>query len=324
MHRDLLNPDALELQPVLEPPITGLLIADARLIDLYPDFFGAVKIPVKALLAGEDQKNLKNLQQLYHFFCEHSLSRDEIVHVYGGGTISDLAAYAVSTYKRGCRLHLYPSTLLGMVDAAIGGKTGLNHENLKNLIGSFYPAERIVIHPGFLSSLPWEELRQGMAEMLKAVMLFPCLPLPDFGGKILPNEEDILGHALYKLSLCQSDPYDRSDRMLLNFGHSFGHALESFSNFNISHGDAIALGMNMACDFSLQMELVNQEQYDSRKELLSRYPYPPPVLDYLATINPDDLLPLMYQDKKNNRKLRLVLPVGKDIKLVEMSMNGSA
>jgi len=241
------------------------------------------------------------------------------VHVFGGGVVCDIAAYAVSTYKRGCRLHLYPSTLLAMVDAAIGGKTGLNFQGYKNHIGSFYPAERIVLHPCFLHSLPADELRQGYAEMMKNHLLWGQLPLPDWEGQI-PDVEEILSHALYKVSICMKDPFDEAERQILNFGHSFAHALEGLSNYEIKHGDAVALGMNMACDLSMELELIDTARYDVLKNILQQYPYPAAALDIAAKQSFQDILPWLRQDKKNSVALRLILPVGDQIKAVEISL----
>jgi 3-dehydroquinate synthase len=319
MNSKFLCPEALEIQSSLLYPDSGLIVCDARIKELYPDFFAANQAPTCLIAAGEDAKNLNTVQSLYQFFLRNSLGRSDMVHVFGGGTICDLAAYAVSTYKRGCRLQLYPSTLLAMVDAAIGGKTGINFHNLKNHIGSFYPAERVILHKAFLQTLAPDELRQGMAEMLKAHMLFEELPLPDFTGTEIPDEEDLLAHALYKMSVCQEDPFDKGPRMLLNFGHSFGHALESHSAYRIKHGDAVAAGMNMACDFSLQMNFIDRQQYNARKETLKLYPYPAELLDYMQSIGFEELYPYLIQDKKNGANLRLILPVGAEIKLVELN-----
>lgn len=319
MASENLSPEALEIQSCLSAPDGGLMVCDERLVSLYPDFFDQCDIPTMFLTAGEQSKTLHEVQLLYAFFCDNRLKRSDTVHVVGGGTICDLAAFAVSTYKRGCHLHLYPSTLLAMVDAAIGGKTGINFRDLKNQVGSFYPAHRIILHRDFLKTLHQDELRQGMAEMLKAHMLFDELPLPVFHGGDLPNDQDLLSYALYKMSVCQIDPYDRGERMLLNFGHSFAHALESLSAFSIKHGDAVAIGMNMACDFSLELKLIDELQHEAHKRTLALYPYPAELLDFVRNIGFEDLYPYLKQDKKNGNSLRLILPVGNRIKPVDVS-----
>lgn len=318
MNSQNLSPEALELQPILKHPEQGLVVADRLLKDLYPEFFSCLNLPLLLLDAGEDAKTIASVQILYDFFLANKLRRSEIVHVFGGGTICDTAAFAASSYKRGCRLHLYPSTLLAMVDAAIGGKTGVNYSGFKNQIGTFYPAERIVIHPDFLKTLARDEIRQGIAEMLKLAILFPEIPIPD-SCEDLPHAEDILRHALYKMSICQIDPYDGSERMLLNFGHSFGHALETKSEYQIRHGDAVVMGMIMACDLSLQMGFISRERHAELRDILSGYEFPAAVLAYVKNLDMDELLVIMEQDKKSGSAMRLILPVGKEIKLVELS-----
>ncbi|MDD4815404.1 MAG: 3-dehydroquinate synthase [Candidatus Cloacimonetes bacterium] len=315
-----ISPDNLELQVNLEYPSQGIIVCDAELYSFHADFFGTGPLPLIKLEAAEANKNLDTVNSLYCFFCDQELKRGDIVHVFGGGIVCDIAAFAASTYKRGCHLHLYPSTLLAMVDAAIGGKTGVNFRSFKNHIGSFYPAERVIIHPNFLKSLPSEELRQGYAEMLKGHLLWNELPLPDFDGQ-LPTVEDILSHALYKISICRKDPFDVDTRRLLNFGHSFAHALEGLSDFAIKHGDAVALGMNMACDLSLELDLIDKARYTDLKNTLGLYPYPAAALDFATKQSLEDILPWLRQDKKNSDELGLILPVGDQIKAVEISLS---
>lgn len=318
MNTKYLNIERISLESEISFPKSGFVICDAKLAKLYPQLFSSEPtLPTLYLKAGEPSKNWNQCLKVYDFLTEHQASREDIIHVFGGGTVCDLAAYAVSTFKRGCRLYLYPSTLLAMVDAAIGGKTGINYLNFKNFIGSFYPAERIIIFPAFLQSLATSELRQGYAEMLKCTMLNENLLLPELDRIFPPRDQLILDYARFKMSICAKDPYDKKQRQLLNFGHCFGHALESFSNYKIKHGDAVVLGMYIACEYSFEEDLSSSEEWDQYRVWISQYPIPKAALKFLSETSLMDMLPKMMQDKKRGKHLRLVLPVHGKIKVIE-------
>lgn len=319
MNTEYLNADRIQLAEEFQYPSSGVIICDARLPGLYPEYFSPEKaLPALALKAGERSKNIKQCLGVYEFLAEHGIGRQDTIHVFGGGSITDLAAYAVSTFKRGCRLILYPSTLLAMVDAAIGGKTGINHLGYKNYLGTFYPAEKIIIHSRFLKSLPKSELRQGFAEMLKYSLLQEDLLLPEPGGIAQIRDETILNFARYKMQVCQMDPYDRKERLLLNFGHSFGHALEAASLHKIKHGDAIVLGMHIACDYSFEEGLIDEETWWTYKNWLDQYEIPAAALRFLSETPFEELMPFLSQDKKNRQGLRLILPARGKIEVVEV------
>ncbi|MFA5667350.1 MAG: 3-dehydroquinate synthase family protein [Candidatus Cloacimonadaceae bacterium] len=318
MNTEYLNEDCLELAAEFQYPSSGVILCDAKLLKLYPEYFSSEKpLPTLALRAGERSKNLNQCLKIYEFLSEHGIGRQDAVQVLGGGTICDLAAYAVSTFKRGCRLILYPSTLLAMVDAAIGGKTGLNHLGFKNYLGSFYPAEKIILHSSFLESLPKTELRQGYAEMLKYSLLDEDLPLPEFDSMMPIRDETILRFARYKMQICAIDPYDRKERLLLNFGHSFGHALEAASQNKIKHGDAIVMGMIIACNYSYQEELIDEEDWLYYLEWLGQYEVTASALRFLEETPFENMLPFLRQDKKNSQGLSLILPTEDGIKVME-------
>jgi 3-dehydroquinate synthase len=190
-------------------PKSGVIIADAKVNDVYRHYF-ELKDPLPSLFlkAGERFKSLNSLRKIYDFLTAHNVHRSETIHVFGGGMICDLAAYAVATFKRGCRLKLYPTTLLAMVDAAIGGKCAINYQQLKNHIGAFYPAEEIIIHPTFLDSLKATEIRQGMAEMLKCYLICDRLSELELLSGRIPETKQILEYANFKMSICAKDPFD--------------------------------------------------------------------------------------------------------------------
>lgn len=319
MNENYLDCSAITSAARVDPPHQGVIIADEKLIELYPDIFRKdLRVPLLALTAGEENKNLQQIQKIYDFLTENMVTRDSLIHVFGGGTITDAAGYAAATFKRGCRLKLYPSTLMGMVDASIGGKCAYNHHKIQNLIGSFYPAEEIIIHHGFLKSLPQKEIRQGLAEMLKLFLLLPDLPLPEIHDSPTPDIQSILSFASAKMMICRDDPHDQQSRRLLNFGHSFAHALQMASDATIAHGDAVVFGMQISVDLAHQMQMIDDETSYRLMEILQEYPLPEDSVDLVQNYGLEDLMPYIRQDKKNTNRLRLVMPVGDSFELVEI------
>ena len=283
------------------------LIADRVLLDLYPRLFA--EVPTEHILfleAGEEAKTKAQLLVVYHWMLENQVHRNAEIIVLGGGTVTDLAAYAVATFKRGCRLSLIPTTLIGMVDAAIGGKTGVNLEGYKNLLGCFYPASRVIITPEFLQSLSQEELRQGWAEILKMYLLSPGLQLGQIPVDLTPSVELIVQCMDMKMNWCIHDLEDRKERRWLNLGHSFAHALETSSGYRIKHGDAVLMGIRLAAKLSLKLKLIDPDtasRIESTLGMLSlSLPQADPDLSHLIAI--------MLHDKKNTDDINLVLFTG--------------
>lgn len=315
MNREHLSTESIQAVQEVALPKGSYVIADERVHELYPSYFE--ECDTFLMQAGEEEKSLANVERIWSFLSERRVGRDTVIHVFGGGSISDIASFAVSCFKRGCRLVLYPTTLMGMIDASIGGKTGFNFGGFKNHIGSFYPAEMIAIHRPFLDSLPKDEIRQGIAEMLKCRLLDSELPPFAISDSEAPSEACILEYARYKMEICQSDPYDKGIRRLLNFGHSFGHALESLSGFELKHGDAVYLGMRLAMRYSYEQGLLSQEMYDQYEMALSGYPLPKPYHAYMDRYSTEELLPLLLQDKKSGSRLCLILPTDDGIRAFE-------
>lgn len=187
----------------------------------------------------------KTLAEAWRIWSELRIGRDGTIVAYGGGTTTDLAGFVAATYMRGVRWIALPTTLVGQVDAAIGGKTAIDLPQGKNLVGAFHYPDRVVIDPEVLSTLPEEERRNGMAEVVKTGLL-AGRPLWE-----LPEEAMIRACATFKAEVCLEDPYERKGRReTLNLGHTFGHALEAASDYELSHGEAVALGLSAALRLS--------------------------------------------------------------------------
>jgi shikimate kinase/3-dehydroquinate synthase len=184
--------------------------------------------------SGEEAKELSAVDRLWRAF---RVGRDGAIVAMGGGSTTDAAGFAAATYLRGVSWTAVPTTLVGQVDAAIGGKTAIDLPEGKNLAGAFHWPDRVVVDPALLETLPERELRQGRAELLKTSLL---------AGR----ELDVRGAAAFKTAVCLRDPRERGPRAMLNLGHTFAHALEAASSYALPHGEAVALGLLAALRLS--------------------------------------------------------------------------
>jgi shikimate kinase/3-dehydroquinate synthase len=218
----------------------GAIIADERVAGLHELELRASSIHL--VPRGEAAKTMAVVERVW---SELRIGRRGLIVGFGGGSTTDLAGFVASTYLRGVRWAAVPTTLVGMVDAAIGGKTGINTEDGKNLAGSFHFPEQVFIDSSFLATLPDEERRAGMSEVVKTGLLA--------GEAVweLPEEQMIPACAAFKSAVVLSDPYEREGRRaILNLGHTFAHALEAGSGYTLRHGDAVALGLLAALRLS--------------------------------------------------------------------------
>jgi len=276
----------------------------------------AVDIVIKA---GEQYKNLQTVQKIWKTMMKHHADRNALLVNLGGGVITDLGGFAASTYKRGIKFINIPTTLLAMVDAAIGGKTGIDFGGGKNQIGTFAEAEDVIIDPVFLETLPERELHSGMAEMLKYGFIADAKLL-----KInLENYQQFITRAgEIKREIVAQDPTEKGLRKVLNFGHTLGHAIESHcltTDYPLLHGEAVTLGMLGALWLSVKQlgleETVLQNFENQLPMLLSE------AENLLQESDIDLILGYLVHDKKNKgEKPQFVLleAVGKPVWDVEV------
>jgi 3-dehydroquinate synthetase len=219
------------------------VLADERVAQLHElPVVGGAKVTMHLLPAGEQAKTFAVVERLWN---ELEIGRDGWIVGFGGGSTTDVAGFTAATFLRGVNWVAVPTTLVGMVDAAIGGKTGVNTEQGKNLVGAFHFPYEVRIDPRFLVTLPSEERRAGMAEVVKTGLLA--------GEELweLPEDAMIRASAAFKSAVVLSDPYERQGRRaILNLGHTFAHALEAGSGYALRHGDAVALGLLAALRLS--------------------------------------------------------------------------
>ena len=222
-------------------PVDAALIADERVQQLHKARLREA-VSTHLVPSGEDAKTLSVVERVW---SELAIGRDGWIVGFGGGSTTDVAGFVAATHLRGVRWIAVPTTLVGMVDAAIGGKTGVNTDEGKNLAGVFHFPQHVFVDPTYLTTLPPEERRAGMAEVVKTGLLA--------GEEIWSLGEDEMIHACaaFKAAVVLSDPYEREGRRaVLNLGHTFAHALEAGSGYELRHGDAVALGLLAALKLS--------------------------------------------------------------------------
>lgn len=256
--------------------------------------------------SGEEQKNLETCRSLWHKMTSAGADRNTLVINLSGGVLSDMGGFVASTYKRGVHFINLPTTLLSMVDASVGGKLGIDFYGLKNHIGLFANPHGVFIYPGFLKTLPNRELLSGFAEVVKHSLIADkdyFKRISQFGDPNTFTEEQwekmIASSVEIKKQVVEKDPREAGLRKVLNFGHSLGHAVESWSfssNWPLLHGEAIAAGMIMELYLSTLKTGLTQSQLDQLTNyLLNTFPY----YDEFVNSNAKDILEFIKQDKKN-------------------------
>lgn len=306
--------------------------------------------PVCIVKAGEKHKSIDSVLEIVKTALDNNLNRSSIFVGIGGGVVCDMSAFAASVFKRGALLELIPTTLLAMVDAAIGGKTGCDFGDYKNMIGSFYPAGKLYIAPEFTQSLSDTEFHSGLAEVLKTALLYDkklFRLLQEKKEEVLQRKPEIINHIVRvctcaKARTVQKDLTERGIRMHLNLGHTFGHALETLAGLGtISHGEAVAWGIGRAIALSEKLELCPSSYKEEVFQVLQSYGWSceriHPILhtalkkagqdapltkdssyeaadhsvDMAADSPAEELLQAMKKDKKNSSNtVRLILQKG--------------
>lgn len=259
--------------------------------------------------AGEENKQLQLLEQIVDQLVKFGAKQQHVLLNLGGGVVSDIGGFAASVYRRGMKFVNVPTSLMAMADAAIGGKNGVDHHHLKNYIGTFYTPEEVFISTEFLATLPLEEFQSAWAEVIKTGVIL------DAGLYRMIEEDanfdDILQRcAACKKSVVDADLYDQSVRQLLNFGHTIGHAYESFYlslSKPVKHGIAVAKGMLTETELAFRLGLINAEDRDKITCLIQTKMGVIPV----QSDEMEALKNLLWADKKNTgTEITFSLPTG--------------
>jgi len=291
-----------------------LCVFDRHTFDLLGAALGASGRQAVVLAPGEAGKSWRAAQRVLQAALRAGLGRDGRIVGVGGGMVCDLAAFAASLYMRGCRLTLYPTSLLAMVDAALGGKTAVNLAGVRNAAGSFYPAEEIRIWIGALASLPARQLRSGLGEVLKTSLLGDARLLAMVQGesqRLLAGEPALLEQAVrhclqLKAEVVAGDPEERGGRAVLNLGHTCAHALDSVLRMRrFTHGEAVAWGLARAAELSHAVGLADRGYVGEVRDMLRAYGF---HTAGVPGVSAEALLSAMQSDKKRRAgRLRLVL-----------------
>jgi shikimate kinase/3-dehydroquinate synthase len=261
--------------------------------------------------AGEAYKNLDTIRKLWNGFLEHGLDRKSTVIALGGGVIGDMAGFAAATYMRGINWVCVPTTLLSMVDASLGGKTGFDLPQGKNLIGAFHPPKLVLADPQLLKTLPETEFISGLAEIVKhGIISDPELFALCAKGLdcIKEDLEQVVKRAMaVKIQIIEDDPYEKGFRAALNLGHTVGHAVELVSTFKLRHGEAVAIGMVVEAKFAERIGVAKNRLSGEIAAVLTSLGLPVRIPDELPR---EEILRAMRVDKKKNAaSIRFALPV---------------
>lgn len=268
------------------------------------------------ITATEENKTFQNLDKYYRTLIANGFRRPDVLITIGGGILQDVSGFIASTLYRGIPWIFIPTTLLAQADSCIGSKTSINFDQKKNLIGSFYPPDVIFIDVNFCKTLPQGYFNSGIGEIIKFHFLADSskfnllekfLSCKNLRRSVLVKKM-VISTLEIKKTYFEKDEFDRGRRNLLNFGHCFGHALESASHFQISHGEAVTAGMGFANLLSLKREILTKRRYEEFEEILQRF-YP--RFD-ISKIDIGDLIYFMQSDKKRTGEY-LTMILAKDI-----------
>ncbi|ACK68113.1 3-dehydroquinate synthase [Rippkaea orientalis PCC 8801] len=317
----------------LEPLKLGqkiLIISNPEIFNYYGDVVvnslkkSGFEVFTHLIPAGEAYKTLDSIAQVYDTALEHRLERSSTMIALGGGVIGDMTGFAAATWLRGINFVQVPTSLLAMVDASIGGKTGVNHPQGKNLIGAFYQPRLVFIDPSVLKTLPVREFRAGMAEVIKYGIiwdkaLFEQLEQAKTLDHLNSLNDELLQTIITrscqaKVDVVSQDEKESGLRAILNYGHTIGHAIESLTGYEtINHGEAVAMGMVAAGKIAIKLSLWTQEETIRQDQLIDKVGL---ISTIPKTLDIDQVIESLQSDKKvKSGKVRFILPtsIGKVI-----------
>lgn len=264
------------------------------------------KQAVYSIEPGEKSKGLAGLERVWNWLTEAGAGRDSLIINLGGGVVSDLGGFAAATFKRGIAFINIPTSLIGQVDAAVGGKTGINFAGIKNQAGVFYDPSAVFIVPEFLRTLPEDHFRSGAGEIIKCAALSGKLSrekLNNLSIRDMDQLQDLIYETVkFKCSIVARDPSDQSLRKILNFGHTVGHALEAFYNQQdlpgLLHGEAVAAGLVCESAISAEIAGLSPDELDEISSIIKTCF----ILKPVRVNDFDEILKLMEHDKKRTVK----------------------
>lgn len=295
-----------------------LLVGDTNTLPLFEDellkelqsVFESVH--TYAFPAGEEYKNLDSIRGILAWLIEHHFDRKDIIVAVGGGVVGDMAGFASAVYLRGISVIQLPTTLLAQIDSSIGGKTGVDFEGYKNMVGAFHMPALVYTNPLALRTLPEDQFVSGMGEVIKSALLGDAEFyhwLKEHGKEIFTKDEAAMHEmisrtAMIKVNIVEVDPEEHGIRAFLNFGHTIGHAVEKYKNFALPHGVCVGLGAAAASYMSKQRGMISAKDYEDVRETL-RTCHLPVTCDGL---DENEILRITKSDKKmSNGQIRFIL-----------------
>ena len=287
----------------------GLFVADKTFYETHKnltEYLPAEKTFV--FTGGEENKTLSSVEKILGFFKDKNADRSTIVYAIGGGVTGDVTGFACSVYMRGIEYVNVPTTLLSMCDSSVGGKTGVDYDGVKNLVGTFYPPSRTVIAVDLVKDLTKPPFNDGVSEILKCAMVGDSKIYKMLQNKSFDLAELIIRTLKVKAKYVKKDFYDRGERKILNLGHTFAHAIESASDLTVSHGKAVGAGLVLATKYACRQKICREDFSDEITKILASY-----GLDATCPYSVKELVPYMKKDKKADENgVFMILPVAKN------------
>lgn len=300
------------------------IVTDSMVGPHYADKVKAILEPVASKVcvftfeAGEENKNLDVIKKLYTFLIEEKFDRKDVLFALGGGVVGDMTGFTAATYLRGIDFIQLPTSLLAMVDSSIGGKTGVDFDSYKNMVGAFHQPKLVYMNMKVLDTLDLRQYYAGLAEVFKHGIIkdedFYVWMLENL-AEIYVHEPDVLEEMVerschIKRMVVEKDATEKGERALLNFGHTIGHAIEKLKNFQLLHGECVALGMIAAAHISWKRELISTEEFFELRDMTVGFRLPVSVDD----LDENEVLEVTKSDKKmdgNKIKFILLKKIGK-------------
>lgn len=294
-----------------------LVVISEKVYRLYGKTLGFEKENIFVLKDGEKEKNFNNYKKILEHALKMQLTRKDAIIAIGGGVVGDLAGFAASTYMRGIDFIQIPTTLLACVDSSVGGKTGIDTGSGKNLIGSFYQPKAVFINTNFLKSLDERQFKTGLGEVVKYAFIEKSCRCEDFNLTNFLNENSekirdtkILNELIricvsLKISVVEKDEKEGSLRRILNFGHTYGHAIEKITKYRkYTHGEAVVEGMRYAFKLAVKKGIIDKNYEFYAQDIFKKFQFA-----QIPSFNSDKMIDIMKLDKKaSSNKITFVLP----------------
>ncbi|MGE4511071.1 MAG: hypothetical protein AB7D43_08225 [Sulfurimonadaceae bacterium] len=300
------------------------IVIDANVLNLYGKSLKLSDAKVIEVVALEDKKRPEEALDICEALMLKGVTRHDTIVAIGGGITQDLVTFATSILFRGIKWIWLPTTLLAQADSCIGGKSSLNFKSWKNIIGNFYPPHKIYVQESFLETLSDDDTRSGIGEILKVHLLSG----EENAKKIMSLMQDVKQNMAFmifnslelKNKILEIDPLDQGLRLKMNYGHSFGHALESATHFGIPHGIAVTIGLDMANYLAYKTQKLNEKEFLELHDVLQNNLK---EKDFVA-FEFSDFVDALKKDKKNNdREYRLIIPVAfGEVEVTKFAMDG--